>query len=168
MNDQELPPEGGKDAPIVVRPARGDDLAHPNVGGASGEYREQLAHVLRSARDRLLLAEVGGNVVGRITLEIDDEHIEVFGLVVAPDVRRRGVASTLMNTAESLAGDLGCAHVRLTVSKENRIAQHLYKRRGYRVVGDDLSRGLASASGEVIHEREPVWKMEKPVGWATS
>ena len=37
----------------------------------------------------------------------------------------------------------------------------LYERRGYRVAGDGESLGLALPTGEVIHEREPVWKMTK-------
>jgi ribosomal protein S18 acetylase RimI-like enzyme len=146
---------------IVVRLGTESDLEKATVGGRHGEYRQELADVLRRERARLLVAEVDGAVVGRITLECADDDAELFGLVVDARRRRRGIGTTLLNAAEAEACRLGCRLVHLTVGKANDGALVLYERRGYRVAGDGESHGLASPTGRVIPEREPVWKMTK-------
>lgn len=146
---------------IVVRLGTEGDLMKANVGGRYGEYRQELADVLRREHARLLVAQVDDAIVGRITLECAADAAELFGLVVDAKQRRRGIGTTLLEAAETEARRLGCRLVRLTVGKANDGALVLYERRGYRVAGEGESHGLASTNGEVIHEREPVWKMTK-------
>ncbi len=137
------------------------DLANANVGGRHGEYRRELAEVLRCEHARLLVAQVDDAIVGRVTLECAGDEAELFGLVVDAKRRRRGIGTTLLEAAEAEARRLGCRVVRLTVGKANAGALVLYERRGYRVAGEGESHGLASPNGDLVHEREPVWKMTK-------
>jgi ribosomal protein S18 acetylase RimI-like enzyme len=146
---------------ITVRLGAEGDLGTANVGGRHGEHRRELADVLQRENAWLLVAEVDDTIVGRITLECRGDQAEVFGLVVDAKQRRRGIGTTLLTAAETEARRLGCRLVHLTVGKGNDGALVLYERRGYRVAGDGESHGLASPIGEVVHEREPVWKMTK-------
>ncbi|KAA3636371.1 MAG: GNAT family N-acetyltransferase [Armatimonadetes bacterium] len=59
---------------------------------------------------------------------------EVYSVAVAPDARRRGVASSLMNTATAWAVERGCDTMSLQVLGTNDAALALYDRLGYREV----------------------------------
>jgi len=52
-------------------------------------------------------------------------------LYVAPNGRRRGVASALMQHAETFARETGAERLTLATAHDNRRAQSLYKRLGY-------------------------------------
>jgi len=58
-------------------------------------------------------------------------------LAVAREYRKRGIASQLCQGVESEAKSWGYTEVLLKVEKDNRRAQRLYRRLGYRVVGID-------------------------------
>jgi ribosomal protein S18 acetylase RimI-like enzyme len=148
--------------PVVVRTATEPDLFHADVGGPAGEYRPQLSAVLRSVNGRVLVAEIDGDIVGRVTIDTTHGDAEISGFVVAQRCRRQGIGSTLMDAAESEARTRECSGVRLTVAKHNVGALALYAARGYERVGEAFSAGLRSR-GVVIHVPEPVWEMVKPV-----
>lgn len=148
--------------PVVVRTATEPDLVHADVGGPAGEYRPQLSAVLQSVNGLVLVAEIDGDIVGRVTIDTTRGHAEISGFVVAQRYRRQGIGSTLMDAAEAQARDRVCTRVRLTVAKDNLGALALYAARGYERVGEAFSAGLRSR-GIVIHPPEPVWEMVKPV-----
>src|SRR5271168_4002752 len=52
-------------------------------------------------------------------------------LYVAPNGRRRGVATALMQHAETFARETGAERLTLATAHDNRRAQSLYKRLGY-------------------------------------
>jgi ribosomal protein S18 acetylase RimI-like enzyme len=149
--------------PVVVRAAIERDLLHADVGGAQGEYRPQLSAVMRSPTAVVLVAEIDGEPVGRITVDTTYDDAGVSGFVVAGHRRRQGIGTTLMDAAEAEALKQECDRLRLTVAKDNAPALELYARRGYERVGEAFSTGLRSPAGVVIHAPEPVWEMIKPV-----
>jgi ribosomal protein S18 acetylase RimI-like enzyme len=149
--------------PVVVRAASDRDLLHTDVGGAQGEYRPQLSAVMRSATAVVLVAQIDGEPVGRITVDTTYADAGVSGFVVAPNRRRQGIGTTLMDAAEAEALQQECERLRLTVAKHNAAALALYAERGYERVGEAFSTGLRSPTGVVIHEPGPVWEMIKPV-----
>ncbi len=57
----------------------------------------------------------------------------VDGIAVAPEARGLGIGSRLMAEAETIAGELELAELKLEVVVENRAALRLYERLGYRV-----------------------------------
>ena len=62
-----------------------------------------------------------------------DRHANIFLLYVAPDHRRRGLASILLHTAETWAKERGDRQITLQVFEFNEPAIRLYEKQGYRV-----------------------------------
>jgi ribosomal protein S18 acetylase RimI-like enzyme len=76
----------------------------------------------------------------------------VDALATAPEHRRRGVATALLEDAERLARDAGLAGVALDTGIENRAARALYERygftqRGLRPAPDDRTARAVGGSG---------------------
>jgi ribosomal protein S18 acetylase RimI-like enzyme len=147
---------------IVVRVATEHDLASPAVGGPAGEYRPQLAAVMNRGTGVVLVAEIDGGIVGRITVDTAGRQGDISGFVVAEGRRRQGIGTLLMDAAEAQAKRRRCKRLRLTVAKDNAPAIALYIARGYRRVGEGVSAGLRTPAGRVVHAPEPVWAMVKP------
>jgi ribosomal protein S18 acetylase RimI-like enzyme len=147
----------------LIRPAVGADLDDPAIGGPIGEYRPQLAAVMRSHTGLVLVAAVDSEIVGRITLGTSGNDADISGFVVIKRCRRQGIGTTLMDAAEDEARRRGCKRLRLTVAKDNSGALALYAARGYERVAQGVSAGLRTPEGVVVHEPEPVWEMIKPV-----
>jgi ribosomal protein S18 acetylase RimI-like enzyme len=61
----------------------------------------------------------------------------IWGMWVAPEGRRRGVAAQLLDTAESWAVQSGAQTATLWVHRANDRAQALYKSRDYELIGPD-------------------------------
>jgi ribosomal protein S18 acetylase RimI-like enzyme len=153
---------------VRVRDAVLADLDVPIVEGADREYREQLTHHLVASAGgtgALIVAEVGGEVVGRAFVERwgDPPAAWLGGLIVCESHRRQGVGAALVRYAEVRASELGYDEVRLSVAKDNPGAQALYEKLGYETVGEDLSSGLVRADGTVVHPVEQVWVMSRKV-----
>eukprot|EP01024_Parvocaulis_polyphysoides_P050770 TRINITY_DN4955_c0_g1_i1.p1 TRINITY_DN4955_c0_g1~~TRINITY_DN4955_c0_g1_i1.p1 ORF type:complete len:313 (-),score=44.39 TRINITY_DN4955_c0_g1_i1:1617-2519(-) len=58
----------------------------------------------------------------------------ISNLASAPDMRRKGIARSLLRKAENLCERWGCGYVALHVESHNLAALQLYKYEGYRVV----------------------------------
>jgi ribosomal protein S18 acetylase RimI-like enzyme len=147
---------------VVVRVATEHDLASPEVGGPAGEYRPQLAAVMHRGTGVVLVAEIDGAIVGRVTVDTAGRQGDISGFVVAEDRRRQGIGTLLMDAAEAQAKRRRCKRLRLTVAKHNAPAITLYTERGYRRVGEGVSAGLRTPEGRVVHAPEPVWALVKP------
>ena len=84
-----------------------------------------------------LVAELDGSVVGYIRLKPptplpENAHvIQVQGLAVHPDARRRGVASALLDAAEATLRERGTRKLTLRVLSTNQPAIGLYERHGF-------------------------------------
>ena len=106
-----------------------------------------------------LVAELDGEIVGRITLGTNGHDGDISGFVVIKRSRRQGIGTALMDAAEEEARRRGCARMRLTVAKGNTGALLLYAARGYQRVAQGMSAGLRTPEGVVVHAPEPVWEM---------
>lgn len=60
---------------------------------------------------------------------------ELLDVAVAPDMRRKGLARTLMAAAETHARTAGCARIVLEVAEDNTGAQAFYDHAGYARIG---------------------------------
>jgi ribosomal protein S18 acetylase RimI-like enzyme len=84
-----------------------------------------------------LVAELNGSVVGYIRLKPatrlpENAHvIQVQGLAVHPDARRRGVAGSLLDAAEKQLRERGLRKLTLRVLSSNHGAIRLYERHGF-------------------------------------
>ncbi|HEY7946267.1 MAG TPA: GNAT family N-acetyltransferase [Acidimicrobiales bacterium] len=74
--------------------------------------------------DALLIAEIDGRVVGTLIAAWDGWRGNMYRLAVAPDVRRHGIAATLVGEAERRLRTLGCRRVTaLVVDADPRAAE---------------------------------------------
>ena len=66
-------------------------------------------------------------------------ELHIFKIAVAPDCRRRGIASALLEHGFELARDKGCTRAVLEVRSSNRAARRLYETVGFQRVEKRLS-----------------------------
>ena len=97
--------------------------------------REALAESLADPCARMLVAVYGGAVCGYVCLILTDENGYIPRVGVLPAYRRRGVATALMDTAESAARVFGCTSLTLEVRESNSAAIALYESLGFYPLG---------------------------------
>ena len=87
--------------------------------------------------DAFLVAELAGNIVGYIRLRAptplpENAHVvQIQGLAVDPDTRRRGIAGMLLEAAERRSRERGMRKLSLRVLSTNTSAIALYERLGF-------------------------------------
>jgi|GEM_PF-92735 len=132
---QEMEPE----ISVIIAEMRDCDL--PDVADMeakcfSDPWTEQgLADSLDDQSTTMLVALYDGVVCGYVSLMYADEHGYIPRVCVRPAYRRRGIASELLDTAETAARVYGCTDVTLDVRESNTAAIALYESMGYRTLG---------------------------------
>lgn len=140
-------------APITIRPARRDDL--PAVVemladdplGATRErfedplpacYREAFAAMENDPNNRLLVAELKGQVVGCLQLTFipglarqGAERAQIDSVRVASSQRAQGLGRQLFVWAIEAARQHGCGLVQLTTDKSRGEAHRFYESLGF-------------------------------------
>jgi len=135
---------------VRVRPARLADQAaltelDASAWSAESGFPSVMAPDQRNATffdagnppESFLVAELDGRVVGYIRLKPpsklpENAHvIQVQGLAVHPDARRRGVAAGLLDAAEETLRERGTRKMTLRVLSTNPAAIRLYERHGF-------------------------------------
>ncbi len=86
--------------------------------------------------DRLpgFVARLDGQRAGLITLHFDDPARQCEVITLSSTIENRGVATALMDRAESAARGHACRRVFLTTTNDNLRALRFYQRRAYRLV----------------------------------
>lgn len=90
----------------------------------------------------LLVAEVGGLVVGAVIAGFDGVRGWIYHLAVAPAHRRCGIATRLMRAAADGLRGAGCAKINLQVRATNEGVVAFYRTLGYEIE-DRISMGRA-------------------------
>jgi ribosomal-protein-alanine N-acetyltransferase len=72
---------------------------------------------------------------GLILLRIAGDEAEILTVAVEPETRRRGIGSTLLTEATTMAASLSVRSVFLEVSTNNIAAQQMYSRSGFTQIG---------------------------------
>jgi ribosomal protein S18 acetylase RimI-like enzyme len=158
-------------AEIEIRPIAESDveplashLTHkPNAQSMRNRFREA-----RLGNREMLVALLDGEPVGTVSIgggeaDFHPGALYLFSLDVAPEQRRTGIATTLINAVESLALDRGKGAVDLKVGVDNPDAARLYRSLGYFDSGDvvlDVWMEYA-ADGTPIEMRENCAPMRK-------
>ena len=129
---------------IAIRPLTSDEVARLEAQPFqhSPKHRDRLARQQRG--DVVYLVAWADDLpVGHVLLKWDgttdppmadvlDECPDIEDLFVLSDYRQQGIATQLMENAESLARDKGFGQVGLGAGAEvNDIARQMYERRGY-------------------------------------
>jgi RimJ/RimL family protein N-acetyltransferase len=119
---------------------------------SAGEERRYLRSLRRHSHAAVFVAETNGTIVGRLSVSRDihpaSEHVADVGLMVAPEHRRRGAGTALMEAAERWAREVGVKKLELHVFPYNEPAIALYERLGYRREG--LRRRHFRRGGELV------------------
>lgn len=97
---------------------------------------ESLRQELDNPCADFLVALAGGEVAGYAGLFIVAGDCSIANLAVVPEYRRRGVASALLEAAESRAKSRDCDYITLEVRRSNAPATALYESRGFTIVGE--------------------------------
>jgi ribosomal protein S18 acetylase RimI-like enzyme len=115
--------------------------------------RDQLLEIAADRSATVLVADVGGSVVGTLTGGVADKPkggtlryagpvAFVADLAVDPAHRRRGIGAALLSTFEDWARSRGAPHVRLFVHDGNTAAESLYEQAGFRRVTVELRKDV--------------------------
>ena len=99
------------------------------------DERRYLRALRRHPNAAVLVAEVDGEIVGRLSISRDPHpssaHVADVGLMVAAANRRSGVGSALLAAAEEWARKAGISKLELHVFPHNTAAIALYDKLGY-------------------------------------
>jgi L-phenylalanine/L-methionine N-acetyltransferase len=167
---------------ITIRRARPDDaeavvacLSHPAVArgllqlpyGSAEFWRKRIADMPQGTADIMLVAEVGGAVVGNAGLipaaQQRRRHAANLGISVLPEAQGQGVGSALMAALLDYADRwAGLLRVELNVFTDNAAAIALYKK--FSFVHEGTSRAYALRDGQYadvhfmarLHPKPPV------------
>ena len=93
-------------------------------------------------------------VIGYMGLRLQSADAHISTIAVHPDWRRKGLGELLLLAAMEKALELGVSVVTLEVRLSNRVAQHLYRKYGFRFAG--VHRGY-------YRDGEDAWLMEVKV-----
>jgi len=97
---------------------------------------QRIRYILENTEDVILVAELGGEIVGYIhgssyELLYSDSLMNVLGLVIKEKVRSSGIGHLLITELENIAKEKTFMGIRL-VSSYNRIHAHkFYEKHGY-------------------------------------
>jgi ribosomal protein S18 acetylase RimI-like enzyme len=101
--------------------------AHPTTT----DDAPSLAALLARDADALLLGEIAGAMVGTLIATWDGWRGNMYRLAVRPEVRRRGIAATLVRAGEHRLRALGCRRVTALVVDVDAGAADFWTRVGY-------------------------------------
>lgn len=103
--------------------------ATPSVTDTANDLRQAVA----VSPAHVLVAEVGGQVIGSIIGTFDGWRGNIYRLAVHPDHRRRGVARALLAEIEKRLVQQGAKRITALVEKDHSWAMTFWEAVGYRV-----------------------------------
>jgi RimJ/RimL family protein N-acetyltransferase len=119
---------------------------------SAGEERRYLRAMKRHPDAAVFVAELEGEIVGRLSLGRDphpsSRHVADLGLIVAKHARRRGVGTALLEAAVGWAQESGVRKLELHVFPHNEPAIRLYERFGF--VEEGLRKGQYRRGHEYV------------------
>lgn len=133
-----------EDGPALVRLV--GQLGYPTTVDA---LARRLSRLAASAADRLVVAELEGQIVGlasvhvSLALEYDEPAAKLSAIVVDQGYRRRGIGEALVTAMEEEASRRGCRLIFLTTAERRGDAHAFYRRLGYAETGRRFPKSLA-------------------------
>ena len=103
--------------------------ATPGVTDTADDLRRAVA----DSPAHVLVAEVGGRIVGSVIGTFDGWRGNIYRLAVHPDYRRQGVARALVAEVEKRLAQQGAKRITALVEKDHPWAMTFWEAVGYRV-----------------------------------
>ncbi|MGW0562558.1 GNAT family N-acetyltransferase [Streptomyces sp. NPDC003016] len=100
-------------------------------GTSISDDRAGVERLVARDPDSLILAELGGELVGTVIAGFDGWRCHLYRLAVHPDRRRRGIGSALLTAAEERFVGLGGRRGDAMVLVRNELAHHAWRAAGY-------------------------------------
>lgn len=94
---------------------------------------DDIRRKLAIQRELFLVAEQDGRIVGSAMAGYDGHRGWVYYVAVAPDRRRQGIGTALMDEVERGLARIGCPKLNLQVRADNEAVVAFYRRLGYAV-----------------------------------
>ncbi|KAL6776311.1 hypothetical protein ACKKBG_A20630 [Auxenochlorella protothecoides x Auxenochlorella symbiontica] len=144
-------------AAFRVGDEQGAELAVEGSGDAEGE-EEHLDH--EPECELVGIVELSFSASTRtkaLTLNPPPEHAYLSNMAVSQTMRRQGIGSFLLSSAEELAQTMGHTHVYLHSRVDDAVGVRMYSRAGYETVSQDS--GMVRLIGV-----DPRYLMSKPCG----
>jgi ribosomal protein S18 acetylase RimI-like enzyme len=122
---------------MIVRRARARDLeavlrlwaTARSQAASTPDDAPGVAHAIEQGA--LLVAEDAGAIIGTLIAGWDGWRGNMYRLAVAPDRRRLGIASQLVEAGETLLRSRGARRITALVGREDRVAMALWRASGY-------------------------------------
>lgn len=124
------------------------DLA---IDPPSSVLKETVAHfAARLASETCFVIETDDRLVGSVFCIRQENALYIGRLAVAPDWRRRGIASMLIEAAKVHAREIGAAKITLQarIALISNIA--LFKRHGFAITGKETHAGYSAPTSYVM------------------
>ncbi len=100
--------------------------------------RRQFRYLITRAQGRLLVDERRGKLIGYVLVLFrrGTSLARLYSIAVDPRARGKGAGRDLLEAAEKAAVDASCAYLRLEVRPDNAESIRLYRRAGFRKLGE--------------------------------
>jgi len=161
-------------ADVVIRLATAEDIPALEWGGEFWQLRTRFeqAFAEQQAGNRLILiAALNNDPVGRLIVQLAHgspnyvngaSRAYLYSLHVMKPLRRQGIGTALIETAEALLIERGYRWATIAVAKDNAEALDLYQRLGYRIFREDPGRwSYTDPAGKEHLVDEPSWVLQK-------
>lgn len=137
-----------------------------NAWRGAADERRYLRAARRSADAAVFVAELDGDLVGRLSVSRDPHpasaHVADLGMMVAAGQRRRGIGRALLEAAMAWARHAGVRKLELHVFPWNEAALALYASCGFQRVG--VRRGHYVRDGEEVDAILMELRLDAPGG----
>lgn len=161
---------------VLIRKAREQDLPALEWEGRYRHFRRLYRHALAEARRGrrvLLVADVSGQIVGQIFVQLDSRRDELadglhtgylYAFRVRPTFRNQGIGTQLLLEAESILRGRGFRRAVIAVARDNDAALRLYEAMGYARFAEDPGQwSYIDHEGRMRTVSEPAYMLEKPL-----
>jgi predicted N-acetyltransferase YhbS len=143
---------------ITVRFANADDaaevgdVAFATVRSVYRPTQEAVArHAARMNEGTRLVAEIDGRIVGTVRFDLHERCVDLVGLAVRPEFRRRGVARQMIERIVAHAPSLDCDVITSYTIRETGNVP-LFERLGFRVVSEEIATWCESDRFAELHD----------------